>query len=171
MTTAASTPPAPPRKKAAASSTIPPRKKTSALQEMSPDKSSSVVDVFPYGSSEDEDEVIVMDLLHDDGGDDNNGGGKISPVGRSPFPYPPLPQYPPWNPHCPLGEVKMRECLPVLIPEDGSNEKQINFSKQMITPPSLPFNLRGILKSIEENPIKLGASGEEYIFKLLLWRA
>jgi len=56
----------------------------------------------------------------------------------------------------------VRACLPVPIPQDGVSAKcgRINFSKQMITPP-FTFNLKGILKSMEENPIKFGSSGEE----------
>ena len=50
----------------------------------------------------------------------------------------------------------------MLIPQDDaiSENGRIDFSKQRITPP-FPFTLKGILKSIEDHPIKFGASGEE----------
>ena len=51
----------------------------------------------------------------------------------------------------------------MLIPLDGGSSGEggrINLSKQIISP-QMPFSLKGILKSIEENPIKFGASGEE----------
>ena len=68
---------------------------------------------------------MVAHLLHadaDNGGNggDTDGGGKIAPGGRPPSPYPPLPEYPPLNPCCPLGEVKVRACLPVIIPQDDA---------------------------------------------------
>ena len=58
----------------------------------------------------------------------------------------------------------MRAWLPALIPQDDaiSENGRIDFSKQRITPP-LSFDcLKGILlQSIEDHPIKFGASREE----------